>query len=149
MKIFGWIVLGILAIGAITLGRIGCRVASDAFDAAYEEVNPHELKREYEYYKRAYAKLQAQNANIKGYEAQIADFESQYDGVPYREWDRADKTTLNKLKQERRALCMNFNRVATEYNAKMVILYDQFMNIGDLPAGGVEFPRSVVTYVVN
>jgi len=149
MKIFGWIVVAILALAALCVGRIACTVATDAIGAAYEEVNPYELKREYEFWKRAYAKLQSQEANIKGYEAQIADFQAQYGEIPYRDWDHGDKTTFNKLKQERRALCMSFNRVATEYNAKMVIIYDQFMNIGDLPAGGVEFPREVVTYIVN
>lgn len=149
MKIFGWIALGIIGLVVLVVGKFACTVASDVVTAAYEEVNPQELKREYEYYKRAYATLQAQDANIKGYEGQISDFEAQYDGTPYKDWDRSDKTTFNKLKQECRSLCMNFNRVATEYNAKMVILYDQFMNIGDLPAGGVPFPRSFVTYLVN
>lgn len=146
-------VIAALIIGSLMIVGVigfGGRVISDAATAVYEEVNPRELNRKYEWFKNAYAQLDSFRGQASVKQNQIDGLVEMYDGVPRNEWNRADIQAHRQYTQELAGIKGSFNNLAAEYNAEMAKWHTAFVNAGKLPEGGSEqMPREVAVYITE
>lgn len=128
-------VIGVLGYGVSWLGEAGSVVR--------EEAGPRALLKKYEWFKDTSARLTALNADIKAYDARIAEF----DGLKRSQMDREDKQEISQLKAERIGMIATYNSLSAEYNAAMSKVNYRFTNVGELPSGASEvLPRGYPEY---
>lgn len=142
---FGFAVLVILLL--LVLGA-GVSVAgwlggwfSEAGQVAREQAGPRALLRKYEWFKDAYAQLEAKRANILAYDARIAALDKR---GPL---SRTAEEQRNLWLGEKAGVVASYNDLAAEYNAQMAKANYRFTNVGDLPQGSSDpLPRNVISY---
>ena len=145
-----WIGIGLIVIIAGFFVSNGCWFVNESVQVAKEEFGPRALLEKYEMFKDMHSALDKQKANIEVYQVRITSMESDYAGVPRKDWDRVDKQTMSTWQSEVAGVKANFNQMASEYNAAMAKFNYAFCNVGTLPQGATEpLPREYITYVVN
>lgn len=132
--------------GLSIVGR-GCSYLNRTADVVEQQLDPAALLAKYEWFKDLAAACDAQLADIDLYKSRITQLEQSYGETPRKDWDRADKDTINQWSQELAGISANYNKMAAEYNAAMAKINYKFTNVGDLPFGAVEpLPREMRTY---
>jgi len=123
---------GVWAVGSV-FGWFG-----EAARVARQEFGPKAVLQKYEWFKDAAAQLDKKRADIEVYGSRLKGMESDYDGVPRREWDRTDKEQMSIWQAELAGVKASYNSLAAEYNAQMSKFNWSFANAGELPAGATE-----------
>jgi hypothetical protein len=148
MKIFGWIMLGILAFTVLGIGCNACHWLGRASQVAMKELDPGELLRKYEQFKDQSAALDAKVATLDGYKMRYQQLLKQYGTTPRAQWDRTDKEQVNQWMVEVGGLVGSYNTLASQYNSEMSKINYRFCNIGDLPKGAENpLPREYKPYI--
>lgn len=150
MKIFGWIVLGLLALFVLPFCILlmrGCAFAGNwankAMTVAVEQVDPAVLLKKYEWFKDAASQLDKKKADIEVYKTRLA----QYKGIDRKDMDRSDKEQMSIWQSEVAGIIASYNGLAAEYNSAMAKINYRFCNVGQLPNGATEpMPREFATY---
>lgn len=115
-----------------------------AVSTVFNEVDPENLLRKYEWFKDAAAQLNKKQADIKVYKARI----KQFDGIERKDMDRADKEQAGLWWSEVAGVIASYNSLAAEYNAQMAKINYSFCNVGQLPKGATEpLPREFAPYM--
>lgn len=134
--------IGVVGTLAAVCGVGGCFVKK-----ADEQFGVDASLSKYEWFKDAAAKLEAKRASIYVSESRALALMKQYDGVPRKDWPRADLEQLNVWAAEVAGMKASFNDLAAEYNARMAKLNFAFANVGDLPKGASDpLPREFKPY---
>lgn len=133
MRIFGWIVLGIIAILALSIATFALRWAGDATETLYQETSPQVLLKKYEWFKDASASLDSKVAMAQAFAKKIKAQEN----IPRSDWDRFDKQNYFQWRQELDGVIASYLVLAAEYNSQMAKINYRFANIGELPKGAV------------
>lgn len=90
---------------------------AEAGQVAKEEFGPRASLKKYEWFKDASSQLEKKKEDINIYSERISSFESDYDGVSRKDWDRIDKQTYSQYQQELAGVRSSYNKLAAEYNA--------------------------------
>ena len=125
-----FILLGLIIAGG-TLGWFG-----DAVGTVVNQTKPSELLRKYEWFKDAAANLTAKKQNVSLYEGKITAFSA------IKDQSRTDKENFMLWNQELVGLKASYNNLKAEYNAQMAKVNWAFCEIGSVPDGAEELPRS-------
>jgi Skp family chaperone for outer membrane proteins len=150
MKAFAFLILGLLAFGAMSLATRGCAYVNRAADVAAAQVDPATLLKRYEWFKDAAAQLDKKKADIAVNESRLTQLKQSYEGKSRSEWAREDREQANVWAMEVAGMQASFNGLAAEYNAAMAKANYAFTNIGELPKGAaVPLPREFKAYVTG
>lgn len=116
------IVLGLCCLALVAVpvtcvvGGVGW-FAGEAVGVARDEFGPRAAVRKYEWFKDAWAQLQAREANIKERKSQLAALEASYADTPRGQWPREDRQTWAQISAEISGMVAAYNDLAAEYNA--------------------------------
>ena len=91
--------------------------AGEAAGVARDEFGPRAAVRKYEWFKDAWAQLQAREANIRERKTQLAALEDSYAGASRGQWAREDRQTWAQISAEVSGMVAAYNALAAEYNA--------------------------------
>ncbi len=143
----------VIIIGIFVLGfglYIGGNITSwvdNGVQTAHKEFDPSRLLEKYEWFKDASAQLDKKQADIRVFEARIADMRQEYGVADRSKWDRTDKETMNQWQTEIAGIRASYNLLSAEYNAAMAKFNWKFTNAGDLPPGADRpLPREYKPY---
>lgn len=127
----------------------GMRACAEAQDVVHEELGPRAMLRKYEWFKDAYANLQAQEISLNAYRAQEQAVIDDY-GEDRTKWPRDVRDERRMARAERTGMVAAYNGLAADYNSNMSKAHWDFTNIGQLPPGlpadAEPLPRTVATY---
>lgn len=136
-------VAGATAIGMVVSGIRGSAAVIK------QELNPQELNEKYEWFKDAYASLDAKKANIDVFDNSVTENKELY-GEDANEWPMLVRADYLLNRNEVKAMKASYNRLAGSYNAEMAKWHTSFVNVGRLPqGGGGEIPREVADYTTE
>lgn len=137
-----FILLALLLVGlGIAVIRHVIGWGAEAAQVAQEQVGPRALLKKYEWFKDAHAQLDAKRANIRVYQARLADLDK------HPSESRTREETRSQWISEKAGVVASYNDLAAEYNAQMAKANYAFCNVGALPQGATEpLPRNVAPY---
>ena len=145
------VVIGLFIV-SVVIGGLGFVSGwfGEAATVAQEEFGPEAALEKYEWFKNASAQLDKKRADIKVYEANVQDLESDYEGTPRSKWDRVDKQQLSQWKMEVSGIKASFNSLAAEYNANSAKFNWKMFDTGKAPDGSnYPLPRTIKPYLVD
>jgi len=143
-----YIVIVMIVLFVLIVGGYVFKYINSTTSVVYEEFNARELLRKYEWFKDVSATLDKKLADIGVYQSRIKFLEEIYEGVPRREWNRADADQYNIWLSEISGVKASYNSLAAEYNSAHSKINWRFMDIGQLPAGATEpLPREFKSYI--
>lgn len=142
--------LAVVAIGLVVAVSVACGVGGCVAKKANEQFGVDASFAKYERFKDVAARLDAKKASIAVAESRLTQLEKQYEGVPRREWPRADLEQSNLWRAEVAGMKASFNDLAATYNADMAKFNYSFANVGELPKGADQpLPREFKPYEVK
>jgi hypothetical protein len=145
-----WCLLYLLIIG-IMFTVIGFALGwfGGVAKVADKELSPPALVAKYRLMLTQQNSLEELNVNIKVYEKQLKDIESQNANISRREWAASDREQYDNIYNAVSASKITFNRLAAQYNSEMKDVLYAFANRADLPTGAtVVLNREYVPYQV-
>lgn len=115
---------------------------TEAAEVGREQFGPRAIVKKYEWFKDASAQLAKKQADIKVYDARIAELKQ----LPRDQMTRLDREDLNQAVTERLGVVSSYNGLAAEYNSAMAKINYSFANIGEVPPGSEALPREYAPY---
>lgn len=149
MKTFLLVVLVIVLAPIFFIGYHSCVWVGNAATTVREQFSPSTMLARYEWFKDAYSRLNAFDANLSVYSASRKSLLETY-GADATKWPKDVRQEIAQQRREIDGIVAARNNLAADYNASMAKFNWRFTNAGDLPAGAtVVLPREVATYIIQ
>jgi hypothetical protein len=146
MKVFGWLVLIMVAFIVLWVAGAALGWFGRAADVVQQELDPAALLAKYSWFKDAAAQLDARHADIAVYESRFKSIGGKVGECP-QGTDRVTREECMVWVQEVSGIIASYNQLAGEYNSQMSKWNWRFANIGQLPQGATEvLPRDFKPY---